>query len=173
MSGLIHIYYGDGKGKTTAAAGLAVRCAGAGKRVLFVQFLKNGSSSEINLLKEIRGLEICVVNDHHGFFKNMNETEREEATSDFSRLFDETVKKAQDGTELLVLDEIIAACNHNIVSESEVINFLNNKPKELEVVLTGRCPSEKLLATADYVTEMKKIKHPYDKGVNARLGVEY
>ncbi len=173
MTGLIHIYCGDGKGKTTAAAGLSLRAAGAGKRVVFSQFLKDGCSSEIGVLKEIENIDICVCCKPHGFFINMSDTEREETKCDFSELLSIVLAKAKKGADLLILDEIISSCNLGIVSEKAVAEFLKNKPQELEVVLTGRDPSDELLSIADYVTEMKKIKHPFDNGTPARKGIEF
>ena len=173
MKGLIHIYCGDGKGKSTAAAGLALRSAGAGGKVVFSQFLKDGCSSEIGLLKGVDNIEVFVCCKPHGFVFSMTEAEREETRCDFSELFDNAVSCAEQGADLLVLDEIISSCNLDIVCRKKVIEFLKSKPQKLEVVLTGRDPSEELLEIADYVTEMKKIKHPYDKGTKARKGIEY
>ncbi len=173
MSGLIHIYCGDGKGKTTAATGLAVRCAGSGKKVVFAQFLKDGCSSEIGVLKKIDNIEICVCCKPHGFVINMSDLEREETKCDFSELLNKSLTMARCGADMLVLDEIVSSCNLEIVNEKSVLEFLKNKPAGLEVVLTGRDPSPELLELADYVTEMKKIKHPFDKGTSARKGIEY
>lgn len=173
MPGLIHIYCGDGKGKTTASIGLAVRAAGAEKRVLFVQFFKNGTSSELKILEQLAQVETDVCKTHYGFFKRMNELQRQQAARDYTALLDGALEKARCGVDLLVLDEVISACNHRIVPEDRILTFLKGKPEELEVVLTGRDPSQALLETADYVTQMKKVKHPYDRGVMARRGVEF
>jgi len=173
MSGLIHIYCGDGKGKATAATGLAIRAFGAGKKVMFAQFLKDGNSSEMKILKELGGVDVYFCNSHRGFFKDQTEEEQKATKCDYTRLFDEVINNVKNNTDLLVLDEIIATCNIEIIDENKLIEFLNEKPKNLEVVLTGREPSEKLLALADYVTEMKKVKHPYDRGINARCGIEF
>ena len=173
MSGLIHIYCGDGKGKTTAAVGIALRCAGAGRKVVFAQFLKDGCSSEICLLKEQKNVDVCVCCKPHGFVINMSESELNETKCDFRELFEKAVQLTDGGAELLVLDEIISSCNLGIVDENRVVDFLQHKPDCLEVVLTGREPSAKLLSLSDYVTEMKKIKHPYDRGIVARKGIEF
>ncbi|MBR0277472.1 MAG: cob(I)yrinic acid a,c-diamide adenosyltransferase [Clostridia bacterium] len=173
MSGLIHIYCGDGKGKTTSAAGLAVRAAGAGKKVIFAQFLKNGSSSEIKILNKIEQIDTYVINKNYGFYKDLSEAERADVQRDYTGLFNNVIGKAIIDTDLLVLDEIIPACNYNIVCEGKLIDFLQNKPDKLEVVMTGRNPSKDLILIADYVTEMKKVKHPYDKGIKARYGIEF
>ena len=173
MAGLIHIYCGDGKGKTTAAAGLAVRALGAGKQVVFSQFLKNGKSSEISILNGLKNIYIYSSGTHTGFYKDLNDEERRKTKRDFRELFESVIKRAQNGIQLLVLDEIIPACNLEIIDEKSLTEFLKNKPEELEVVLTGRNPSQNLLSAADYITEMKKIRHPYDKGITARYGIEF
>lgn len=173
MRGLIHIYCGDGKGKTTAAVGISVRAAGCGKKIVFAQFLKDGSSSEIKVLNQIENIEVCVCNSHCGFLKNMTNAEVAETKIKFSTLLSDVLRLCDNGVDLLVLDEIIAACNNNITDEGLLLQFLTKKPEKLEVVLTGRNPSEQLISAADYVTEMQKIKHPYDNGINARIGIEY
>lgn len=172
MAGLVHIYCGDGKGKTTAAVGLALRAAGAGNPVVFTQFFKDGSSSEISLLRQISEISVLHADTVGGFWKRMTAEQQTQARRDYTELFHIACERAKNAN-LLVLDEIISACNHGTVPEEALLEFLQNKPEHLEVVLTGRNPSEALLAQADYVTEMKKIKHPFDHGVLARKGIEY
>ena len=172
MSGLIHIYCGDGKGKTTAAVGLAIRAAGSGKRVMFAQFFKDGSSSEIGVLQTIENIQTAHCNTVRGFWKRMDDTQKAQASKDYTRFLAEIVMLAKDA-DLLVLDEIVSACNHGTVTETVVLDFLHDKPTGLEVVLTGRNPSEALLELADYVSEMRKVKHPYDCGIAAREGIEF
>lgn len=172
MAGMIHIYCGDGKGKTTAAVGLAVRAAGAGKKVVFTQFFKDGSSSEIKSLQCLENIRVMHCVTVRGFFRRMNEAEKARASEDYTRLFRE-VQAAAEHADLLVLDEIVSACNHGTVAETAVMDFLKGKPETLEVVLTGRNPSAELLEMADYITEMRKIKHPYDRGITARKGIEF
>lgn len=172
MAGLIHIYCGDGKGKTTAAVGLTLRSAGAGNRVVFTQFFKDGSSSEISLLRQIPGISVLHTKTVGGFWKRMTTEQQAQASRDYTELFHIACERAKN-MDLLVLDEVISACNHGAVPEEALLEFLQNKPENLEVVLTGRNPSEALLAQADYVTEMKKVKHPFDRGVPARKGIEY
>lgn len=169
---MIHVYCGDGKGKTSAAIGLAIRAAGAGKKVLFSQFLKDGSSSELKILRGIEQISIVNCKTVSGFYCNMTAEERERAAKDYSEMLEE-ILSVSDKFDLLILDEVISACNNSIVDERELCRFLQDKPKSLEVVLTGRNPSKELLALADYATEMQKLKHPYDKGVLARLGIEF
>ena len=172
MPGLIHIYCGDGKGKTTAAVGLAVRAAGAGKHVVFTQFFKDGSSSEIKVLQGVENIQILHCNTVRGFWKRMTDEQKARASVDYTQLFSDVIRLAMDA-DLLVLDEIVSACNHGTIAEVAVTDFLRSKPEKLEVVLTGRNPSERLLRLADYVTQMQKIKHPYDRGIAARKGIEF
>ena len=172
-TGLIHIYCGNGKGKTTAATGLAVRAAGAGKKVIFAQFFKDGSSSEIKSLSALDNVSPMHCVTEPGRYSTMDDASRTKASADYSRFLEEVIAAAADGCDLLVLDEIISSCNHGVVSEDRVAEFLRNKPAELEVVLTGRDPSDRLVELGDYVTEMRKIKHPYDRGITAREGIEF
>ena len=172
MSGLIHIYCGDGKGKTTAAIGLAIRAAGAGKRVVFAQFFKDGSSSEIRVLKAVENIQAVHCNTVRGFWKRMDDVQKAKVSKDYTSYLAEIIMLAKDA-DLLVLDEIISACNHGTVTEATVLDFLRDKPNNLEVALTGRGPSETLLKFADYVSEIKKVKHPYDCGIAAREGIEF
>lgn len=171
-TGLIHLYCGDGKGKTTAAVGLAVRAAGAGLPVVFTQFFKNGSSSEIRSLRRLELVQTVHCQTVPGRFARMSEEQRRQAAADYRALLDKVLLMAQDA-RLLVLDEVVSACNHGILEEDRLVRFLRGKPAGLEVVLTGRNPSEQLLGLADYVTEMKKIRHPYDRGIGARAGIEF
>ncbi len=171
--GLIHLYCGDGKGKTTASVGLTVRCAGAGGRVIFTQFFKDGTSSELKVLKTVPGVQVLVCPRQYGFFRRMNEEQKAAAREDFTALLRTAISAAREGAELLVLDEAVSACRHGVIPEEELLDFLRHKPAELEVVLTGRNPSEALMAQADYITEMVKRRHPFDQGIAARKGIEY
>lgn len=172
MKGLIHLYCGDGKGKTTAAVGLAVRAAGAGKKVLFVQFLKNGNSAELSSLHKL-GIQTRVSPNRYGFIWTMSEEEKRRAAADYTALLREAFESAREGTDLLILDEAVGAAGCGMIPEAELIRLLEERPETLEVVLTGRDPSEALLARADYISEMKKHRHPFDKGLDARRGIEY
>lgn len=173
MAGLIHIYCGDGKGKTSAALGLALRSAGAGMKVLFVQFLKDGSSSEMSMLEKL-GIETACCPGIRKFVFQMSDTERRQAGEEYSRLLSSSLSRCrEEGFGLLVLDEVIAACNLGLVPETALVDFLLSRPARLEVVLTGRGPSPALMGLADYVTEMKKLRHPFDLGLQARRGIEF
>lgn len=172
MAGLIHLYCGDGKGKTSAAVGLAVRASGAGQQVVFTQFFKDGSSSEIESLKRLPGIRTIHANTVKGFYHAMTPEQREQAREDYTALFRQVTDAARDA-DLLILDEIVSACNRGVVPETLVTDFLRCKPQQLEVVLTGRDPSPGLTELADYITEMRKLRHPFDRGIPARKGIEF
>ncbi|MGI5976620.1 MAG: cob(I)yrinic acid a,c-diamide adenosyltransferase [Candidatus Limivicinus sp.] len=172
MQGLVHIYCGDGKGKTTAAMGLALRAAGAGKKVLITQFYKDGSSCEFRALEHIDGIKIMHCKRHFGLFFKMSPQEQTEAREAYSKLLEKVLREAENA-ELLILDEAVSACNNGTISEDRLIDFLMSRQAGPEVVLTGRNPSQRLLSCGDYVTEMKKIKHPFDRGIPAREGIEF
>lgn len=174
MKSCIHIYCGDGKGKTTAAAGLSIRAAGCGKKVLITRFLKTDHSGEVKVLGTIPGITVTPCERSFGFFTRMTEEQKKEAAVYYSQLLESTLEKAvNEEYDLLVMDEIMAVCNYKLVDEEVVRKFLAVRPEGLEVVLTGRNPSKELIDIADYVSEIKKIKHPYDQGLNARKGIEY
>ncbi|GAA0856360.1 MULTISPECIES: cob(I)yrinic acid a,c-diamide adenosyltransferase [Clostridium] len=172
--GLIHIYCGDGKGKTTAAMGLGMRAAGRRKKVLLTQFLKSNKTGELNSIEKLSEFFHVVKGvPAKKFVWNMNEEEKLEVKKEHINRFREVTKKAiEEEYDLLILDEIIATINRDFVMLTEVIDFLNNKPTGLEVVMTGRNPKEELIELADYVSEIKAIKHPYNKGIKSRVGIE-
>lgn len=172
--GLVHVYCGDGKGKTSAAIGLAVRMAGRKERVVIARFLKTDDSGEVLALQAIPEITVIPCEKTFGFVFSMDEETKKEAAAYNTELFRYAVKLAgEKEAKLLVLDEIMAAMNYGMVSEAEVLDFLKHRPKELEVVLTGRNPSEAIMEAADYISEIKKIRHPYEKGISARIGIEY
>ncbi len=171
---MIHIYYGDGKGKTTAAVGLAVRAAGSKMKVIFVQFLKTDFSGERNLLSNIDNITLTTCPVELKFTYEMNEREKQQASVLFKGIFERSAKVAlAERYDMIVLDEIFDVVNAGMVSESSVIEFISNAPVSMEIVMTGHNPSQRLIDSADYVTEFKKIKHPYDRGITGRIGVEF
>lgn len=172
--GLIHIYCGDGKGKTTAAMGLGIRCAGREKKVILTQFLKDNNTGELLSIEKIGdNFQVIKGEPVKKFFKFMTKEEQVHTREEHEKRFKYvTLKAIKENFDILILDEIIAATNLNLVPLNDVINFLKNKPKGLEVVLTGRNPDERLIELADYVSEIKAIKHPYEKGINSRIGIE-
>lgn len=173
MFGLIHIYCGDGKGKTTAAVGLAVRCAGRGNKVLLVQFLKSRDSGELYSLAELSDIEVMRGKESKKFTFQMNEEEKHALLIEHNKMFEQVLAKIKNGGySLLILDEVIGALNAKVFEMPKLIEFLRHKPENLEVVLTGRNPAPELVEIADYVSEMRKVKHPMDKGIMAREGIE-
>ena len=173
MFGLIHIYCGDGKGKTTAAVGLAVRCAGRGNKVLLVQFLKSRDSGELYSLAKLPDIEVMRGKESKKFTFQMNEEEKHALLIEHNKMFEQVLAKIKNGGySLLILDEVIGALNAKVFKMPKLIGFLRHKPENLEVVLTGRNPAPELVEIADYVSEMRKVKHPMDKGIMAREGIE-
>ncbi|MGI5946365.1 MAG: cob(I)yrinic acid a,c-diamide adenosyltransferase [Lachnospiraceae bacterium] len=173
---MIQIYCGDGKGKTTAALGLAIRAAGRGKRVLIARFLKTDDSGEVPVLSGIPGIQVMPCKKTFGFYFRMTDQQKKEAAEYYSQQFEEVKTQAEE-FDLIILDEIMAACNYQLVSENAVVQWLEKQKEQdfhdLEVVLTGRNPSQRMQELADYITEMKLIRHPYEKGISARIGIEY
>lgn len=169
---MIHLYYGDGKGKTTAAVGLAVRAAGAGMRVLFAQFFKDGSSSEIRVLSSLPGVETVHPDLHYGRYRTMNDGQRAAIGENYRVLFAQIAGRAAE-FDLIVLDEAVSAYGYGALDRTAVTDFLRAEGRKREIALTGRGPAPELLELADYATEMRKEKHPFDRGVTARPGVEY
>ena len=171
---LVHIYTGEGKGKTTASIGLAVRAAGAGMKVLFVQFFKEDSapSGEKEVLKAV-GVELVRSNCRHPLFTGAR-TDLEAVRASVVGTYEAAKEKLMSGGyNLAVFDEIMSAINGGWIKIDDILSFLDSRPKDLEVVLTGRNAPVELMQSADYVTEMLKIKHPFDNGVQARKGIEY
>ena len=181
--GLIHIYHGDGKGKTSAAIGQAVRFAGRGGHAVIARFLKNDDSGEVSALGKLDNVTVLPCERSFGFTWQMTEEEKREAADYYRGLLENAVEAAvrccrdhKDAplTVLLVLDELCGAIRSGLVPEDEVLGFLDRRrPGNLEVVITGRGPSQALLSRGDYVTEMRMEKHPYTAGITARRGIEY
>lgn len=182
--GCVHIYCGEGKGKTTAAVGLAVRMAGSGGRVIIARFLKSENSGEVDVLRRIEGITVLACEKSFGFTWQMSEAQKAEAAEYYAGLFDKACRQAVMASEadeeqsgscrvLLVLDEICAAVSSGFIEEQRVIDFLDTRPGNIEVVMTGRDPAKVLFERADYVSEIKKRKHPFDHGQGARKGIEY
>ena len=164
---MIQVYVGDGKGKTTASIGLSIRAAGHGFNVLFMQFLKDDSSGEVSVLRSIPGIEVIHCSVNYGFTFQMTEDQKKETAKEYDKMLDKAI-----GTDafLVVLDEAIHALNAGMISREKLERLLD---KNCEIVLTGRNAPEWLINRADYVSNIQKIKHPYDKGVQARVGIEF
>jgi cob(I)alamin adenosyltransferase len=173
MKGYIHIYEGNGKGKSTAAIGLSIRCAGNGGKIIYTQFLKNNKSSELNILKNISNIQVVPSEKEFGFTWNLSGDQKKDAKRICKKLLEQVIDMASNqDCSMLVLDEIIATYNSELINQQDLLEFLKTKPEHLEVVMTGRNPSKELVELADYISEIKKVKHPFDKGIKARVGIE-
>ena len=171
-NGQVQLYTGDGKGKTTAAMGQTLRALGEGMAVLFVQFMKSVPTGEVEMLYRCGGEQVRILRRWDDSFIIGEASEKQVALGE--SLWREAMETLQERSwDLLVLDEICVALRYRLVKEETVLDFLRNRPETLEVVLTGRDASPKLVDAADLVTEMRKIKHYYDRGVEARKGIEY
>lgn len=172
---MIHLYCGNGKGKTTAAMGLALRMAGRGKKVLIAQFLKSENSGERKILSTIPGIHLLPLPKEVKFLWNMTEQERaEEQHRSFMLLLHATESILQNPCDLLVLDELCGAVSEHLVSIEDVMELLDLcEQHNIEVVMTGQNPHTALLERASYITEMKNLRHPFDLGQPARIGVEF
>jgi cob(I)alamin adenosyltransferase len=171
--GLIHCYLGRGKGKTTAAIGLAVRSAGRGRQVVLAQFLKSSATGE---LKSLAKLDVTVLRStkRMGFVHSMTAEELEECRAEQHAILS-SVSNAERlaDTDLLILDEVLDVLALKLIDEADLRSLIEGRPSALELVLTGREAPDWLLEQASYVTEMRKLKHPYDEGISARSGIEY
>jgi len=170
LKGFIQIYTGNGKGKTTAAFGLALRAAGAGLKIYIAQFIKGMKYSELDSIKRFDDLITLKQYGRNCFIKKDPEQEDIELAQNG---FDE-VKQIINSARynLVILDEITIAIMYNLISEEELLKLMKNKPEHVELVITGRYATPNIIELADLVTEMKEIKHYYQKGITARVGIE-
>ena len=167
---MIHLYCGNGKGKTTAAMGLALRAAGWGERVVIAQFLKGADSGERYALAKLPQVELLPLPEQVKFTFQMDEQERLEASRRCRALLEVARERAKD-CFLLLLDEACAAVNSGLLPLEELLDCLDNLA--CEIVLTGRDPAPQLLERADYITQMEPLRHPYQRGITARKGIEW
>ena len=171
MEGLVQVYTGNGKGKTTAALGQAVRAAGRDKKALIVQFMKKWDYGELHSLKLIPQITLKTYGTKDFVYKGKaKEVDFEEA----KKAFTEGVEGALSGKyDIVIFDELNVALDFGLLEIQEVIGFLKNKPKAVEIIITGRNAPVEIIESADLVTEMKEVKHPFQQGVSARIGIEY
>lgn len=171
MAGFIQVYTGNGKGKTTAAIGLSIRALGAGKKVFFAQFVKGQIYSEIKALKKF---EPNIIIKQYGLDCFIYNDPTQEDIDIARKGFDEVSQIISSSNyDIVVLDEANIAIYYNLFSVEELISVIQNKPEETEIIITGRYAKDELLEIADLVTEMKEIKHYYQKDIQARPGIEY
>ena len=171
---MLQIYCGDGKGKTTAALGLAIRAAGNGMQVHFVQFLKGSPTSELEILKRIPEITVLRCDRDYGFTFQMNDEDKAKITGWHNRMLSEAMDRVyQRKTDMLILDEFFVAYNCNLLDKELASRLVFGIHNRTELVLTGRDPEQQFLDLADYVSEIKAVKHPYQNGISARAGIEY
>ena len=167
---MLHLYCGNGKGKTTAAMGLALRAAGRGKRVIIAQFLKGADSGERFALAQLSQVTLLPVPDGVKFSFRMTEEERRAEAQRYQDLL-ELIRQEAQGCFLLVLDEACAAVNTGLLPLEDLLSCLDSLA--CEVVLTGRDPASQLVERADYITSMEAVRHPFEQGISAREGLEF
>lgn len=173
MKGLTHIICGDGKGKTTSAVGCALRARGSGMNVVFVSFMKDGTSSENELMKSA-GITLLHCDKYYGFTFEMTEQEKQELTNFHNDLLTQALEIAQSGkADMLVLDEFFCAYEYELFDRALADKLVFEKPYEVELILTGHNVEQKYLDAADYITRVENEKHPFEKGVLARKGIEF
>jgi len=173
-NGLVHVYTGDGKGKTTSAVGLGVRALGSGLKVCYASFHKR---PEVYGYSEIKNLEILgatvkiFAKGHPHLDKSLDpeviRAEANEGIQTLSQLIE------NEDFDMLILDEILISVRDGYLKEEDLVNFIKNKPAKLELVLTGRGATSAIIALSDYVCEIRKVKHPFDKGITSRKGIEF
>lgn len=173
--GLVQAYCGEGKGKTTAAIGQGIRAVGRGFKVVMIQFLKGTHTGEIeSLLRLEPEFKIFRFEKDRGFYNELTVKDKEEVKMEIDNAF-KFAKKILETKEcdILILDEILGVLYNDIMSVNELNEFVLAKPKEMELILTGRFLPEEIKHNIDYISFVKQIKHPYQKGICARKGIEF
>jgi len=172
--GLVQVYTGTGKGKSTAAVGQAVRAAGHGFKVGFISFFKDPEPfgyGEYKSLEKLGVRTFFLAKKHPHFHKELNPDDVRQQCSDALEFIKELFQ--DPSWDMLILDEINIAVRDGFLKEDEVLSLLEAKPEKLELVLTGRGATEKIIEKADLVSEMREVKHPYGQGTKSRKGIEY
>jgi len=168
--GYIHLYTGNGKGKTTAAIGLSIRAVGAGMKVYFAQFVKGQPYSELISLKRFPEIKICQFGLDCFIINNPTDKDIIAAQNGLKKV-SEAIKS--NYYDMIILDEICIAIHYDLISIDDVVKVINLRNENTEIILTGRYAPEQLIDIADLVTEMKEIKHYYNRGIVARRGIEF
>lgn len=191
QKGYIHVYTGDGKGKTTAAIGLAIRAVGAGQNVCIIQFMKSLAYAEQKILQNLSGITLITIGKPYFIAKEGTLTDEQlKAWGNAVRTYPDgrppeayramvskgvrqAVEAVSGAYDMVILDEYNMACWHDLATDEDTCNILKARKQNVELIFTGRNAPSRLLEAADLITEMKKIRHYYDKGVNARMGIEH
>lgn len=170
--GLVQVYTGNGKGKTSAAFGLALRAIGRGLKVYVVQFIKGGFDyGELYMVDKLPNLKLKAFGRGEFVTEKPPRKKDVELAQEALDLAEQVVKSGE--YNIVILDEINVALNLKLINLNEVLELIKNKPKHVELILTGRYAPTEIIEAADLVTEMKEIKHPFNKGYQARKGIEY
>ncbi len=169
--GLVHVYTGNGKGKTTAAIGQAVRAKGAGLSVCVLQFLKTEDSGELKCLEKL-GISVIRKETVSGFFNGLSSEQRQQLKSEVEYEF-ALLKRIMPQYDMVILDEIFGAVENGLLSLGSLMRLIRKKPESTELILTGRHAPLGIIEIADYASEIRVIKHPFDEGVPARPGIEF
>ncbi len=168
---MLIVYTGDGKGKTTAALGLALRAAGWGKRVLVIQFMKKQITGELKTIKQLDKIKIEQFGTKNFVDpENLQPEDKKLAKKAWEKTLKEIALKTW---EMVILDEINVAVKFGLIPKEEVLKLLRQRPKNLDLVLTGRWAPQEFIDAADLVTEFKEIKHPFKKGMKAQKGIDF
>ena len=175
---MIHLYTGEGKGKTTAAIGLCIRAAGRGLSVCFSQFMKGNDTGELYVLGSLPNVEILRSSKNFGFFSSMSEADKEELTQIHNRILDSLLEKADSGAcQLIVMDELTYPVKWGLLDLERLKTLLvmgkEDSSRKIEIVVTGRDAADFLKDAADYITWMECVRHPYEKGIMERKGIEF
>jgi len=171
-NGLVQVYTGNGKGKSSAAFGLALRAVGRGLKVYMIQFIKGGFDyGELYVVDKLPNLTLKAFG--RGKFVTETPAGKEDVklAEEALALAEEVVKSGE--YDIVILDEINVALSLKLIEIGKVLELIKEKPKHVELILTGRYASNEIIEVADLVTEMKEIKHPFNKGYQARKGIEY
>ncbi|MCM0649960.1 cob(I)yrinic acid a,c-diamide adenosyltransferase [Clostridium swellfunianum] len=173
--GYVQVYTGNGKGKTTAAIGQAMRAVGNGLRVYMLQFLKTDPTGELEISKLIGDkFQIFRFESKKGFFWTLNDAEKAVLKEEVNRAYEFAVEVIKNNScDVFIMDEIMGILSNKLLTEQQVIELIDNKPSSMEIILTGRNVPASIKDRADLVTEMKEIKHYMEKGVFSREGIEY
>lgn len=175
---MIHLYTGEGKGKTTAAIGLCIRAAGRNFHVCFSQFMKGNDTGELYVLKNISNVTIFRSEKNFAFYHEMSQKEKEELTDIHNAILDKLLEQVEKrACQMIIMDEITYPVYWGLLDKEKLKKLIQLQKEELEeeveLVLTGRNPDDFLMNAADYITDMSCIRHPFQRGVTARKGIEF
>lgn len=168
--GLVHVYTGEGKGKTSTGMGLVVRALGRGLKVKIIQLFKRNTGEQFFF--NDKNIDYVQFQPLHPFFKKYDENELEDLKKNFLSFWKDAISDMKN-YDVILIDEVGPGINWKVIDENLIIDLIDKKPKNTEIILTGRDFPASIKDKADYVSEIKKIKHPYDKGTLAREGIEY